>query len=212
MALTDDDYSSRITSSLPLDALDQLSRLHHETRQTHAHARFLASSVHAALLFMVSAILVLLLARTESLGRDFSWALMILLGVLALLECYVRTHAALFSEASSARVKELRLVFFYMGLVWGAGAFLALPADPGPLSVFLFMALPSAILAFLVPDAWGFTLFLAPAGLITIAAALTRLFPHAGLDMSLILIVQWGLFNGAFLRNREPLATTLHQG
>jgi hypothetical protein len=67
-----------------------------------------------------------------------------------------------------------------------------------------FMALPSISLAFLLPDTAGLTLFLAPAGLMTIGAALVRGFPRAELDMSLILILQWGLFSGAFLRNREP--------
>jgi len=212
MALTDEDGADFISSSLKLDALDQLARLHRETRQTDRLARFLASSVHAALLFMLSTMLVLLLGRTESLGRDFSWALMILMGVLALLECYVRTHAALFSGAPAARAKELRLIFLYMGFAWGAGAFLVLPPDPGTLAVIPFMTLPAMALAFLLPDAMGFTLFLAPAGLMTISAALIRDFPHAELDMSLILILQWGLFSGALLRNREPHSAALGQG
>lgn len=75
----------------------------------------------------------------------------------------------------------------------------------------LFVAVPSAFLALFLPDTVGFTLFLAPAGLMTIAASLGRIFPHAALDMSLILILQWGLFRGAFLRNREP-HTALCQG
>jgi hypothetical protein len=212
MALTDDDHSRLLSSSLPLDALDQLARLHRETRETSRLARFLASSVHAAFLFMLMSALVLFLGRTETIGRDFSWALMILVGVLALLECYIRTHAALFSGAPSARAKELRMVFLYMGFGWGAGAFLVLPADPGTLAVLLFMALPGAALAFLLPDAAGFTFFLVPAGLMVIGAALIRGFPHAELDMSLILILQWGLFSGALLRNREPHSAALRQG
>jgi hypothetical protein len=161
---------------------------------------------------MLMSALVLFLGRTETIGRDFSWALMILVGVLALLECYIRTHAALFSGAPSARAKELRMVFLYMGFGWGAGAFLVLPADPGILAVLLFVALPGAALAFLLPDAVGFIFFMVPAGFMVIGAALIRGFPHAGLDMSLILILQWGLFSGALLRNREPYSTALRQG
>jgi hypothetical protein len=212
MALTDGDHSRLLSSSLPLDALDQLARLHRESRETSRLARFLASSVHAAFLFMLMSALVLFLGRTETIGRGFSWALMILVGVLALLECYIRTHAALFSGAPSARAKELRMVFLYMGFGWGAGAFLVLPADPGILAVLLFVALPGAALAFLLPDAVGFTFFMVPAGFTVIGAALIRSFPHAGLDMSLILILQWGLFSGALLRNREPYSTALRQG
>jgi len=212
MALTDGDHSRLLSSSLPLDALDQLARLHRESRETSRLARFLASSVHAAFLFMLMSALVLFLGRTETIGRGFSWALMILVGVLALLECYIRTHAALFSGAPSARAKELRMVFLYIGFGWGAGAFLVLPADPGILAVLLFVALPGAALAFLLPDAVGFTFFMVPAGFMVIGAALIRSFPHAGLDMSLILILQWGLFSGALLRNREPYSTALRQG
>jgi hypothetical protein len=67
-------------------------------------------------------------------------------------------------------------------------------------------------LAFLLPDTTGFTLFLVPCGLMTIGAALARGFPHAELDMSLILILQWGLFCGALLRNREPHSAVLRRG
>ena len=213
MALTDDDHSHMLSSSLPLDALDQLARLHQETRQTSRLARFFASSVHAAFLFMLMTVLVLLvLGKTGSLGRDFFWAVMILAGVLVLLECHIRTHAALFSEEPSARITELRMIFLYMGFAWGAGAFLVLPADSGILAIFFFVALPGVALAFLLPVATGFTLFLVPCGLMVIGAALARGFPYAELDMSLILILQWGLFSGALLRNREPHSAALRRG
>jgi len=99
-----------------------------------------------------------------------------------------------------------------MGFGWGAGAFLVLPADLGILAVLLFVALPGIALAFFLPDAAGFTFFQVPAGLMVIGAALIRGFPHAELDMSLILILQWGLFRGALLRNREPHSAALRQG
>src|SRR5581483_10255248 len=115
MALTDDDHSRFTSSSLPLDALDQLSRLHRETLKTNRLARFLASSVHAAFLFMVMAVLVLLVEQSQTMGREFSWAMMVLIGVLALLHRYIRAHAALFTDAPLERTaKELRLIFFYL--------------------------------------------------------------------------------------------------
>lgn len=213
MALTDDDHSRFLPSSFSLDALDELARLHHETRQTNRLARFLASAVQAAFLFMLMAVLVFVLERGQTMGRNFSWALLILAGVLMLLHRHIRTHAALFSPAPLERVAgELRLVFFYMGVAWGAGAFLVLPADPGVLAVVLFMMLPGVALAFFLPDTAAFTLFLAPAGLVTMGAALVCVFPHRALDISLILILQWGLFSGAFLRNREPHPVALRQG
>jgi hypothetical protein len=211
MALTDDGLLSH-SSSLPLDALDQLVRLHRETRQSDRLARFLAGAVHAAFLFMLMTTLVLVLARNHTIGRDFSWALLILIGVMGFLRCYIRTHAALSHPASFARTANaLRLVLLYTGVAWGAGAFLVLPAQLGVPDVLFFMAIPSLALALIVTDAAGFTLFLVPAGLMVIAAALIRAFPHAMLDMSLILILQWGLFTGALLRHREPHPAALPQ-
>ena len=212
MALTDDDHSHFMPSSLPLDALDQLARLHRETLGTSHLARFLASSIHAAVLFMITAALVLLLEPSQTIGRDFSWALMILVGVLALVRRYIGTHAALFSNAPFGRTaKELRLVFFYMGFAWGTGAFLVLPVQAATLAVVLFAVGPSLALAIVLADAMGSALFLIPAGFMTIGATLIRGFPHWELDMSLILILQWGLFRGAFLRNREPHPDALRQ-
>ena len=57
----------------------------------------------------------------------------------------------------------------------------------------------------------GLALFLIPAGLMTMGAATIRIFPHWQLDLSLILLLQWGLFPGAFLRNREPHPDALRQ-
>src|SRR5581483_8538531 len=120
---------------------------------------------------------------------------------------------ALFTDAPLERTaKELRLIFFYLGLAWGAGAFLVLSAAAQPLAVVLFTAVPGLALAFLLADAMGTVLFLIPAGLMTMGGAAIRAFPHLQLDLSLILILQWGLFSGAFLRNREPHPDLLRQG
>ena len=213
MALTDDDYSHFTSPSLPLEALDHLTRLHRETLETNRLAGFLASSIQAAFLFMVMATLVLLLEPGQTLGQGFSWALMILVGVLALVHRYVGTHAALFSNVPLERTaKALRMVLLYIGLAWGAGAFLILPAHTETLAVVLFAAGPGLVLTFILADARGSTLFLIPAGLMAMGAALIRGFPHWQLDMSLILILQWGLFRGAFLRNREPHPDALSRG
>jgi len=213
MALTDGDKSRLLSSSLPLGALDQLVRLHHETRQTNRLTRFLMAAAHAALLFMAMTILVLFLAQGQSMARDFAWALMVLIGVLALLRCHIRAHAAPFSEQSFiAAAKELRLLFFYMGIAWGAGALLVLPVDVTPWPVVLFVSLPGLMLALFIPDTMGFTCFLLPMGCIVMGTVLLRGFSHAELDISLILILQWGLFAGAFLRNREPHPAPLRQG
>jgi hypothetical protein len=205
VALTDDD---KIFAGLPgpsFAALDQLVRLHREALQSSRLARFLAASVHAAFLFMAMAVLTLILAEPAPIGRDFSWALLILVGVLALLRCYIRTNAALDNRAPPARAaRELRAVFLYLGIVWGLGAFLVLPANMESLPALFYAAGPMLGLTLLLNDMAGLALFLASAGMMVIGAALIRSWPHGTLDASLILILQWGLFSGALHRNREP--------
>jgi predicted permease len=205
VALTDDDKSFAGLPGPSFAALDQLVRLHQEALQSSRLARFLAASVHAAFLFMAMAVLTLVLADPAPIGRDFSWALLILIGVLALLRCYIRTNAALDNQASPARAaRELRGVFLYLGIAWGLGAFLVLPAHVGSLPALLYAAGPMLGLMLLLNDMAGLALFLASAGMIVIGAALIRSWPHGTLDTSLILILQWGLFSGALHRNREP--------
>jgi hypothetical protein len=154
---------------------------------------------------MALTVLTLVLADTAPIGRDFSWALLILIGVLALLRCYIRTHAALHAQALLTRAAgELRAVFLYLGVAWGLGAFLVLPGSVGTLPVLFYAAGPMLGLALLLNDTAGLALFLAPAGTMVIGAALIRSWPYGALDTCLILILQWGLFSGAFHRNREP--------
>jgi hypothetical protein len=205
VALTDDDKGFSVLAGPSFAALDQLVRLHQETLQSSRLARFLAASVHAAFLFMAMAVLTLVLADSATIGRDFSWALLILVGVLALLRCYIRTNAALHTQAPPARAaRELRAVFLYLGVAWGLGAFLVLPVSVGSLPALLYAAGPMLGVALLLNDMAGLALFLAPAGVMVIGAALIRSWPHGTLDASLILILQWGLFGGALHRNREP--------
>lgn len=205
MALTDDDKAFSALPGPSFAALDQLVRLHRQALQSSHLARFLAASVHAAFLFMAMTVLTLVLAGAAPIGRGFTWALLILVGVLALLHCYIRTNAALHSPVPLARAaRELRAVFLYLGAAWGLGAFLVLPVSVGSFPALFYAAGPMLGLTLLLNDTAGLALFLAPAGMMVIGAALIRSWPHGALDAGLILILQWGLFSGALHRNREP--------
>ena len=208
MALTNDDNAlvGRAQSALPLAALDQLARLHDETSNASRLALFLRASVHAAALFMLMGGLVLLLGGGTTIGREFSWGVLVLVGVVALLHSYIRTNAAVFDRAPVTQAaQKLRFVLFYMGIAWGAGAFLALPADLPTLPALLFAVLPTLALALLLNDTVGLCAFLAPCSLVAIAAAMLRHWPHAGLDTGLILLVQWGLVSAILIRSRRRI-------
>ena len=185
-------------------ALDRLEHLHVETSEASRLTLFLRSSVHVASLFMLMGTCVLFLGGGASFAQNFSWAVLILLGVAALLYSYIRNMAAAFDRApASEAARNLRLILFYMGLAWGAGAFLAVPAaiarlsgDPSSRSF------PCLLLALMLNDAAGLFAFLVPAGSWTVYAAFARSWPEAPLDAVLIPLLQAGLFLATLLRRR----------
>ena len=213
MALTRDNNTQhpvRPLPVLPVAALDQLARLHVETSEASRLVKFLRSAVHAASLFMLMGTCVLFLGGGPTIGHNFSWAALVLSGVAALLYSYIRTNAAGFGRAPiSQAARNLRVILFYMGVAWGAGAFLAVPPDLPALQTILFAVVPAILMAMLLNDVGGLAAFQIPAGLLTIGAAFARSWPQAGLDTLLILILQWGLFAIIALRRRSPLPAGL---
>ena len=171
---------------------------------------FLRSAVHIASLFMLMGTCVLFLGGGATIGHNFSWAVLILIGVTGLLYSYIRTNAAAFDRAPvSEAARNLRVILFYMGLAWGAGAFLAVPPDLSLLQAVLFAVMPTLLLALVANDTTGLAAFLVPAGALTIGAAFTRTWPDASLDAFLIPALQCGLFVGTILRRRAPLPAGL---
>ena len=188
---------------LPLAALDQLERLHVETSEASRLTVFLRSSVHVASLFMLMGTCMFLLGGSVSFARNFSWAVLILLGVGALLYSYIRNMAAAFDRAPvSEAARNLRITLFYMGLAWGAGAFLAVPAIFPAYQAILFAIIPVLLLALMLNDTAGLLAFLLPTGALTIYAAFARSWPGAALDAVLIPLLQVGLFLATALRRR----------
>ena len=195
---------------LPVAALDQLARLHVETSEVSRLILFLRSSVHVASVFMLMGTCVLFLGGGATIGYNFCWAALVLIGVAALLYSHIRANAAAFDRAPvSEAARHLRMTLFYIGLAWGSGAFLATPPAVSALQAILFAVAPTLLLALLLKDAGGLAAFLAPAGALTIGAAFTRSWPDAGLDAVLIPVLQWGLFIGIILRHRTPFPAGL---
>jgi hypothetical protein len=213
VALTNDHgarHRDRTLPVLPLAALDQLARLHVETSQASRLMVFLRSAVHVASLFMLMGTCVLFLGGGATIGHNFSWAVLILIGVTGLLYSYIRTDAAVFDRAPvSEAARTLRALLFYMGLAWGAGAFLAVPPDLSLLRAVLFAVMPTFLLALMLNDMAGLAAFLVPAGALTIGAAFIRSWPDARLDAFLIPSLQCGVFIATILRRRAPLPAGL---
>jgi hypothetical protein len=196
-------HEKRPLPVLPLAALDQLERLHGETSEASRLTVFLRSSVHVASFFMLMGTCVLFLGGGSSFAQTFSWAVLILLGVVALLHSYIRNMAAAFDRVPiSEAARNLRIVLFYVGLAWGSGAFLAVPAAFPASQAVLFAVIPVLLLALMLNDAAGLFAFLVPTGAWTVYAAFARSWPEASLDAVLIPLLQTGLFLATLLRRR----------
>ena len=213
VALTEDDTNlhphARPLPVLPLDALDRLARLHAECREASHLAGLLRNAIHAALLFMALGSCVLLLGG-GTIGRNFLWAVSILGGVVGLIYSYIRTNAVAFGRAPfSVAARNLRATFLYLGLSWGMGAFLVLPAAFPAFEAILFAVLPALLLALLLGDAKSLAAFQIPAGLLTIGAAFSLSWPHAALDALAILGLHGGLFAAIAWHRRIPLPAGL---
>ncbi len=198
---------------LPADAFDRLARLHIETSEAGRLVMFLRAALNAASVFMLMGTCVLFLGGGATLAHNFAWAVLMLMGVAALLHSYIRTNAAVFDRAPiSVSARNLRLIFLYMGFAWGAGAFLALPVMPSSIAAILFAMVPTVLLALLLRDGPAVAAFLVPAGLLTVACAFLHGWPHPISDALLILGLQWALFLGIVLRRRTsfPAGFALH--
>ena len=153
---------------------------------------------------------VLFMGGGATIGQNFSWAALVLIGVMGLIHSYIRTNAAAFDRAPfSIAARNLRVTFLYLGAAWGAGAFLVLPPEPTAFLAILFAVVPALLLTILLNDAKGLAAFQAPAGALTIAAAFVQSWPNAGLGTLVILVVQWGLFAAIALRRHNPLPAGL---
>lgn len=171
-------------SGLPRDGLYRLSLLHQEGARNVSLLRFLAGSPSASIVLMLAGALTLVWAGASgggTLKADFGWTALVLLGVIAMTRNFIRGYARSLRRLPLAEaVADLRLLLFYTGTAWGAGAFLVMPTLPAPALVFFFAVAPSLGLTLALGDAKGALAFVLPASLTTAGAALFSAWPLAG--------------------------------
>jgi hypothetical protein len=166
---------------LPHEALTRLNQLHREAGCNLRQAQLLAGSPAACIVLMSIGALALLwagLAGGGTLKADFAWAMLVLLGVIAMTRNFIRGYACSLQRVSlEEAAATLHPLLLYTGAAWGAGAFLVLPDRPAPILVFLFAAAPSLALTRVMRDPKASLAFVGPATLITAVAALLETWP-----------------------------------
>ena len=129
---------------------------------------------------MLAGMLTLLWAG-GNLKADFTWATLVLVGVVGMTRNYIRGFArSLRRVPLQEAASDLRLLLLYMGAAWGAGAFLVMPALPAPALVFCFATGPSLASALILKDEKGVIAFAAPALAASAGAAILSAWPLDG--------------------------------
>lgn len=165
-------------NALPHNVLDQLSRLRDEAGRDLRLARFLARAPKACIVLLAAGSF-MALAGHGALTAQFTWAVMLLAGIIAITGNHMRSFAAARPNLPlQAAASQLRGLLLYTGLAWGSGAFLVLPAQPVPLLAFGFATLPAATLALVLKDRPGTCAFAVPAAVATVIAAMLNGWPQ----------------------------------
>lgn len=129
--------------------LARLAALHDEAAET-AHlanllgrAPWAASALGAAALGAAAAS-----AMKVSSAPLAVWLGLLALGIAAIARSYAKALEAPFDGATlKAFARGLSAMLAYAGAAWGAGVFLALPEHAGPITLILFIAAMSALIA-----------------------------------------------------------------
>ena len=174
--------TKRYDDGVPRTALSRLPALHGEASRNMYLSRFLARSPQACIALMLAGAAVLAWssagAGAASLKADFAWVSLVLIGIVGMTRNYIRGFArSLRRVPLQEAASDLRMLLFYTGAAWGAGAFLVMPDLPAPALVFIFAALPALAAALLLRDAKGVAAFILPSSTAIAAAALMGAWP-----------------------------------
>lgn len=158
-------------TAIPHDALARLSHLREEAARDLDLARFLARAPQACLLLLIAGTVVAL-SSAKDLAAEFTWATMMLTGIVVIISGHMRSLAIAHPQQSlRSEAAHLRGLLLYMGLAWGSGAFLMLPEQPAPVLAFAFAVVPASLLALILKDRQAAGAFAVPAAVATAIAA-----------------------------------------
>jgi len=181
----------------PHAALSRLPELHEESRLALRRADLNARAIPAAGVLLGMATLTAMFGG-GALAPTFAWSLAVFVGVAAVLVSHLRAASVFRDLAGSAA--DMRAILLYLGITWGAGAFMALDAEVPAL--LLFAAAPVLALAWLLADVPAILAFAVPASLCTVAALVLRSGSPAA--AALLLALEAGIFLGLLRKRMLP--------
>jgi hypothetical protein len=189
--------------------LARLSALYDEAAQTAHLANLLGRAPWAAGVLGVGALATALAtAQTVSTAGLVTWLLLIAAGVVAMSRAYGRAIEAPFERAIlKGFAQDVSATLLYAGFAWGAGLFLALPADIGILPCVAFTAGMSIVLACLLRARDVAFCFLVPATAMGAFAAPMR--PLEGNAATMLAILAGGLAAAGIAALAERLSAAL---
>jgi hypothetical protein len=173
----------------PRIRLAQLARLHDEAARTATLANLLGRTPQAMIVLSLGALALAAFSfGAMPTAPIMVWGALMAAGVVAIWRAYARAIEAPFELfALKTFSSDLAAVLFYTGFAWGAGAFLALPAQASPLAITLFAAVPAGLVAVLLRARVPALFFLAPVvGLATLA---TLIRPMGGVSATATVVL-----------------------
>jgi hypothetical protein len=161
-------------SSGPGAHIARLAELRDEAAETALLANLLGRVPHLAVALLGATAVVALFVHA-SLAPLLTWLTLLGAGLIALMRAYLIMIAAPF-ERGPLRffARDLQAIMLYVGFAWGAGSFLALPADVTTGQLLAFSAGAAALVALIARASDAVACFVIPAMLLSAASALNR--------------------------------------
>ncbi len=161
----------------PANAMSLLAQVHAEAVETAHLANLLGRSAYATAALAALAVAALVVGGGATLSQAIAWAILMTVGLLAMLRAYAFAIRQPFERAAlHAFSQDFHACLLYAGFAWGAGAFLTLPAPVSGAALLLFVAAPALALAALLRAREAVLPFVAPAaGLSSLACAVRPL-------------------------------------
>jgi hypothetical protein len=206
---------SEPAEAAPRTGIERLAVLHDEARETAILANLLDRTPYvAAALTVFAGAAIFTGMSTLPVAEPATWAVLMLIGVGAIIRSYARTISQPF-ELGALRdfSADLQAILLYCGFAWGAGAYLALGPLVSPWALIAFSAGAAIVVAALLRTkeiAFG---FVAPVAALTAFATVLRPLPTGPLGAAFVLIACAAVAYAIFWADRffepAPIAAKL---